>query len=95
VSFSHFVHWRAFALDIGLRNIVLEVVAPKFERTQKVVSWLGLTSIFLQWRAAALELALRERYGAKVKRRKRKLRIFELTGLSPPFEIAAASEGWR
>jgi hypothetical protein len=70
VSFSSFVDWRAFVLDLGLHRIVPEIVAAKFERGQKLLAWIDFDLFTAGELIAltALDLALKDRYGAKVKR---------------------------
>jgi len=71
LSFSSFADWRAFALDLGLRRVVPEIVAAKIERGQKllVLAWIDFDLFTAGELIAltALELALKDRYGAKVK----------------------------
>lgn len=71
-SFSSFAGWQAFVLDLGLRGVVPEIVAAKFERGQKLLllSWIDF-DLFTTGELivlAALEFALKDRYGSKVKR---------------------------
>ncbi len=72
ISFSRFSDWQAFVLDLGLRRIVPKTVAAKFERGQKLIllAWLDFDLFTTGELIAltALELALKDRYGAKVKR---------------------------
>ncbi len=76
VSFSRFVDWRAFVLDLGLRRMVPEIVAAKFERSQKLIllAWVDFDLFTTGELIAmtALELALKGRYGLNVKRRPKK-----------------------
>jgi len=76
VSFSRFADWRTFVLDLGLRRIAPEPIADKFERGQKLIllAWIDFDLFTTGELIAltALELALKDRYGLKVKRRKGK-----------------------
>lgn len=76
VTFSTFAEWRDFVLALGLRKAAPDVVATKFERAQKlyVLAWLDFDVIKAGELIAltALELALKDRYGVRVKRRQRK-----------------------
>jgi hypothetical protein len=44
LSFSAFAEWQAFVLDLGLRCAVPDIVAAKFERSQKLLllAWIDL-----------------------------------------------------
>jgi len=72
LSFSAFADWGAFVLDLSLRRTVPGIVTAKFERSQKLhlLAWIDFDLIKAGELVAmtALELALRDRYGAKVKR---------------------------
>jgi hypothetical protein len=76
LSFARFADWRAFVLDLGLRRTVPDIVAAKFERGQKLLllAWVDFDLFTTGELIAltALELALKDRYGLKVKRRQRK-----------------------
>ena len=76
VTFSTFAEWRDFVLALGLRKAAPDIVAAKFERAQKlyVLAWLDFDVIKAGELIAltALELALKDRYGVRVKRRQRK-----------------------
>ncbi len=72
LSCSAFAEWQAFVLDISLRRAVPDIVAAKFERSQKLLllAWID-GGLFLTGELVAmtaLELALKDRYGDKVKR---------------------------
>jgi hypothetical protein len=73
LSFSAFAEWQAFVCDLSLRRIVPDPVAAKFERSQKLhlLAWIDFDFIKAGELIAmtALELALKDRYGDKVKRR--------------------------
>jgi hypothetical protein len=76
ISFSRFSDWHAFGLDLGLRRIVPETVAAKFERGQKLIllAWVDF-DLFTTGELIAIaliELALKDRSGLKVKRRQKK-----------------------
>lgn len=73
LSFSAFADWRAFVLDLGLRRVPPDIVTAKFERSQKLLllAWID-GDLFMAGELialTALELAVRDCYGAKVKRR--------------------------
>ncbi|WP_159732644.1 hypothetical protein [Methylosinus sp. Ce-a6] len=72
ISFSAFADWQAFVLDLGLRRNVPDVVAMKFERAQKLLllSWIDFDLFTAGELIAftALDLALKDRYGAAVRR---------------------------
>jgi hypothetical protein len=76
ISFSRFSDWHAFVLDLGLRRIVAKTVTAKFERGQKLIllAWVDFDLFTTGELIAltALELALKDRYGFKVKRRQKK-----------------------
>ncbi len=72
-SFPVFAEWQAFVLDLGLRRAVPDIVAAKFERSQKLLllAWIDF-DLFMAGELIALttlELAVTDRYGAKVRRR--------------------------
>jgi hypothetical protein len=72
LSFSAFAEWQAFVLDLSLRRAVPDSVASKFERSQKLhlLAWID-GDLFMAGELialTALELAVKDRYGAKVKR---------------------------
>jgi len=72
VSFDRFDQWRAFVLQLGLRQKVPPIIAAKFDRAHKLLllTWLDFDLI----KAAeltvltALELALRDQYGLQTKK---------------------------
>jgi hypothetical protein len=72
-SFPAFADWQAFVLDLGLRHRVPDIVAAKFARSQKLLlfAWIDFDLFMAGEMTAltALELAARDRYGAKVRRR--------------------------
>ncbi len=76
VSFSTFHQWRDFVLGFGLRSGAPRIVAEKFQRAQRlyVLAWLDFDVVKAGELIAftALELALKDRYGFKVERRKGK-----------------------
>ena len=72
-SFSAFADWQAFVLDLTLRRAVPDTVAAKFARSQKLLllAWIDF-DLFMAGELialTALELAVTDRYGAKVRRR--------------------------
>ena len=73
LSFSAFAEWQAFVLDLSLRRAVPDIVAAKFERSQKLLllAWIDGDLLLAGELIAltALELAVTDRYGAKVRRR--------------------------
>lgn len=82
LSFSRFSEWQAFVLDLGLRRLVPKTVAAKFERGQKLLllAWVDFDLFTTGELIAmtALELALKDRYGFKVERRKGKSLLDDL-----------------
>jgi hypothetical protein len=76
LSFSTFVEWQAFVTGLDLTRTVPEIVAAKFERAQKLylLAWLDFDLIKAGELTAltTLELALKDRYGGKVPRKRRK-----------------------
>ena len=74
VTFATFPEWRAFALALNLTRMVPDTVAARFDRALKVylLAWLDFELIKIGELIAltALELALRDRYGDKVKDRR-------------------------
>jgi hypothetical protein len=76
ISFAAFSDWQAFVFDLGLRKAVPRIVADKFQRAQKLVllAWVDFDLFTTGELIAltALELALKDRYGFKVARRKGK-----------------------
>jgi hypothetical protein len=75
ISFTGFSDWQAFVVDLGLHQIVPEIVADKFERGQKLLLLLAWVDFDLFTAGelialTALELALKDLYGTKVKRQK-------------------------
>ncbi len=72
-SFSAFAEWQAFVLDLSLRRAVPDIIAAKFKRSQKLLllAWID-GDLFMAGELiapTALELAVTDRYGAKVRRR--------------------------
>lgn len=71
VSFADFAEWRAFLLDLSLRNTIPEIVRAKFERAQKlhILAWIDFDLIKAGELVAltALELGLADRYGPKAR----------------------------
>jgi len=71
LSFWAFADWLAFVLDLGLLGVVPDTVTAKFERSQKLplLGWIDFDFIKAGELIAmtALELALKDCYGAKVK----------------------------
>jgi hypothetical protein len=70
---SAFADWQAFVLDLSLRRAVPDTVAAKFARSQKLLllAWIDF-DLFMAGELialTALELAVTDRYGAKVRRR--------------------------
>lgn len=95
IAFASFSDWRAFVLDLGLRQVVPKIVTDKFERGQKLLllAWIDFDLFTTGELIAltALELALRDRYGLKVKRQKGKslfadllLHMVTVDGLADP-----------
>lgn len=74
VSFANFADWRDFVLQFSLRDTIPQIVSAKFERAQKlyVLTWIDFDLIKAGELVAltALELALKDRYGDKVKDKK-------------------------
>jgi hypothetical protein len=71
-SFRSFAEWQEFLLRFSLNDNVPLIVAAKFERAQKLylLTWIEFDLIKAGELLAlsALELALRDRYGDKVRR---------------------------
>jgi hypothetical protein len=71
VSFATFAEWRAFVLQLALRDGIPEIVAAKFDRAHKLhmLAWVDLDLIKAGELVAltTLELALKDRYGDKVR----------------------------
>lgn len=71
VSFASFAEWQAFILDLGLRHGIPDIVAVKYERALKLhlLAWIDFDIIKAgeMVALATLELALKDRYGGKVK----------------------------
>lgn len=76
LSFATFAEWQNFVLKLGLRDAIPLIVAAKFERAQKLhlLAWVDFDLIKAGELVAltTLELALLDRYGGKVKDRRRK-----------------------
>ena len=74
LSFSEAAQWQKFCLSLGLNFVIPEIVAAKFRRAQKLyfLAWIDFDLIKAGELVAltALELALRDRYGDKVKDRR-------------------------
>ncbi len=73
IEFSAPAEWRAFVASLGLAAGIPEIVAAKFRRAQMLyfLAWLynDVIKAGELMALATLELALNDRYGAKVKRR--------------------------
>ena len=74
MSFVTPAEWQGFVVGLGLTRRAPDIVARKFERAQKLclLAWLDFELMIAAELTAftALELALRDRYGDKVKDRK-------------------------
>jgi hypothetical protein len=72
ISFPGFTDWQAFVFDLSMRRVVPKIVADKFERGQRLLlfAWVDFDLFTAAELIAltALELALRDCYGAKLKR---------------------------
>lgn len=70
IQFSNFAKWRHFMLQFSVNDSIPNVVANKFERAQKlyILGWIDGELIKVGEMAAmtALELGLRDRFGAKM-----------------------------
>jgi len=77
VPFSTFAEWRRLVLDLGLRRTVPDIVAMKFERSQKLhlLAWIDYDLVMAAELVAmtALELALKDRYLGKERVRRGKM----------------------
>src|SRR5258708_9965291 len=77
LSFATFAEWQNFVLQLGLRDAIPLIVAAKFERAQKLhlLAWVDFDLIKAGELVAltTLELALLDRYGGKVRDRRRKV----------------------
>jgi len=73
IEFSTAAEWRAFVSSLGLPVGIPEIVAAKFRRAQMLyfLAWLynDVIKAGELMALATLELALNDRYGAKVKKR--------------------------
>jgi hypothetical protein len=73
IEFSTPAHWRAFVSSLGLPGGIPDIVTAKFRRAQMLyfLAWLynDLIKAGELMALATLELALNDRYGAKVKKR--------------------------
>jgi hypothetical protein len=73
IEFSTPAEWRAFVASLGLAAGIPEIVAAKFRRAQMLyfLAWLynDVIKAGELMALATLELALNDRYGAKVKKR--------------------------
>jgi hypothetical protein len=73
IEFSTPAQWRAFVASLGLSTGIPEIVAAKFRRAQMLyfLAWLynDVIKAGELMALATLELALNDRYGAKVKKR--------------------------
>jgi hypothetical protein len=71
VAFANFAEWRAFILDLGLRPGIPDIVTVKYKRAVKLylLAWIDFDIIKAgeMVALATLELALKDRYGDKVK----------------------------
>jgi len=87
VSFSTFDEWLEFVSGLDLRHTVPEIVAAKFERALKLhlLAWLDFDLIKTGELHAltTLELALTDRYGAKVRDKKGKIYFYRLLQYLP------------
>lgn len=82
LSFSEFADWRAFVDDFELRRTVPQIVAAKFDRSRKLylLAWIDCDFVKAGEIVAmtALELALKDRYGAKVRRKNNSIHFSDL-----------------
>ena len=87
VSFATFAEWHDFIERLGLKHPVPEIVAAKFERAQKLhlLAWLDFDLIKAGelLTLTALELALTDRYGHKVRDKKGKIYFYRLLAYLP------------
>jgi hypothetical protein len=87
VSFANFVEWHDFVERLGLNRPTPEIVAAKFERAQKLhlLAWLDFDLIKAGELIGltALELALTDRYGHKVRDKKGKIYFHRLLTYLP------------
>jgi hypothetical protein len=74
VSFDEFPQWQGFVLNLGVPYRIPLIVSAKFERAQRLYlhGWMDADLIKAGELAAltTLELALKDRYGGKVRRNK-------------------------
>jgi hypothetical protein len=87
VSFASFSEWHDFIDRLGLKHPVPEIVAAKFERAHKLylLAWLDFDLIKAGELIAltALELALTDRHGHKVRDKKGKIYFHRLLAYLP------------
>jgi hypothetical protein len=87
VSFATFAEWHDFIERLGIKHVVPEIVAAKFERAQKLhlLAWLDFDLIKAGELIAltALELALTNQYGHKVRDKKGKIHFYRLLAYLP------------
>lgn len=72
VSFGEFLHWQQFILNLSLPDQIPLIVSAKFERAQRLYlhGWIDSDLMKAGELAAltTLELALKDRYGGKIKK---------------------------
>jgi len=82
LSFSTLNQWRSFIQGLGLHSDLPQIVTAKFERAQKLyyLGWIDTDLIKAGELAAmiALELALKNHYGANVRKWRGKIRFADL-----------------
>jgi hypothetical protein len=87
VAFSTFDQWHSFILQLSLRRIVPDIVRLKFERALRLhlLAWLDFDLIKAGELVAltALELALTDRYGDKVRDKQGKIYFHRLLAYMP------------
>jgi hypothetical protein len=73
ISFSTVTEWRQFILQLSLHSAIPEFVSDRYRRAQRAYFWAWIHFDFIKLgelaALASLELALRERYAFKFRRR--------------------------
>ncbi|MCW3476267.1 hypothetical protein [Limobrevibacterium gyesilva] len=79
LKFATFAEWRDFVLQFGLRDGIPDIVKAKFDRAHKlhVLAWVDpdLLKAGEQVALTTLELALKDRYGHKVRDKRGNIRF--------------------
>jgi hypothetical protein len=82
LSFEKLADWRAFVARLGLASGIPQIVAAKFGRAQRLyfLAWIDFDLIKAGELVAltALELAIKDQYGAELRKRQKRLQFPEL-----------------